>query len=233
MNNTTIYPLQAWGLGDIIFCQGLAKHWREEGKRVVWGVSPHYVEGLTMAYPDVTFLDDRLLKLDWNIKDKRPFLDGTIAPIRWSDSIMCVPYSQVMRAKYDMYGLDWQMWRDVMYKRTAVKEHDLYNQLTIQKEYNLISPYYGSRSQYRLNIEPDNGLPNIYMSSLPGYSLFDWSLLIEKATTIHAVSSSIVYLLELLNLQASEVHLYGREAIERDTWYKQIEYILTKEYEIH
>jgi hypothetical protein len=249
----TIYPLQEWGLGDIIFCQALSGHWIDQGHRVVWGVSPHFVEGLTRAYPEVTFLDSRLMKLDWNIKDRRPYLDGEIAPIRWADHILGVPYHHCMRAKYDMYGLDFNTWRDVKPERHNTpfdnKERLLFSEVSenyqrankldddalaavFNNGYNLISPYYGSGSQFKANIAPNNGLPNIYMTSIEGYSLFDWSAIIENATTIHAVSSSIVYLLELLSLNATEVHLYGRHH-EPKTWYKNIEYILTKKYETH
>lgn len=240
----TRYPLQRWGLGDIIFCQALAKYWIDNGDTVIWGVEPHFLEGLIRAYPQCIFLDKRILNIDYECKTHKPFADGIIEPIRWSDSIMNVPYSQVMSSKYSMYGIDFRTWRDVMYERSQMREvtlreimfskiHEQCKQLGLTEyTYNLISPYYGSGSQFKANIEPDNGLPNIYMSSIPGYSLFDWSLLLEHATEIHAVSSSIIYLLELLNF-TGKAHLYPREKIEPKTWYENISYLLTKNYVIH
>lgn len=235
---TTHYPLQSFGIGDCIFTAALGKHWVDNGGRVIWGAEPQFVEALSRAYPFITYVDKRVLSIDYNVKVRMPYADGTIEPIRWSDSIMKVPYWQVMRAKYDMYGLDFNMWRDVMYERDKDHEAQLYDMLVTlgyedpTKGYNLISPYYGSNSQFKAPIEVNNGLPNVYMSTIDGYSLFDYSTLIENATTIHAVSSSIVYLLELLSLNATEVHLYPRH-MEKDTWWKNIEYLCTKNYVIH
>lgn len=236
---TIHYPLQSFGIGDCIFTAALGKHWVEQGDRVIWGVEPHFVEALNRAYPFITYVDKRILSIDYNVKVRMPYADGIIEPIRWSDSIMKVPYWQVMRAKYDMYGLDFNMWRDVKPQRYLDKEYELANKLGITldgygnpNKYNLISPYYGSNSQFIAPIEVNNGLPNIYMNSIERYSIFDWQVVIENAFTIHAVSSSIVYLLELLSLNATEVHLYPRH-MEKDTWWKNIEYLTTKKYEIH
>lgn len=232
-NYMKIYPLQSFGIGDIIFCQSLAAHWRGEGYHVVWGTEPQFVEGLTRAYHDVTFLDKRVLNIDYNIKDKRPYLDGVIAPIRWADQILRLPYTDCMRAKYMLYDLDYNIWRrNAMPFRDIDKERKLAELLGATGEYNLVSSHFGSDSRFNANISVDNGLPNIEMRTMKGYSLFDWCYIIENATNIHTVSSSIVYLLEILKLQAKEVHLYGR-SIEPKTWYQNIEYLLSKKYIIH
>lgn len=197
---------------------------------------PHFVEGFNRAYPDVTFVDYKLVNINYDSKTEVKTLTHRILPIRFADQILHKPYYQCMRSKYDMYELDWKTWRDV--KPICDHAHALQLEIGLfgygaPVEYNLVSPYYGTTSQFKADIIPDNGLPTIMMFSLSGYSIFDWMDLISRATTIHAVSSSIVYLLELLDLQAKEVHLYGREAIEKDTWYRNIEYLLTKDYVIH
>lgn len=233
----TIIPQQFFGLGDCIFIQSLLKQ-VAEGNKILYPVLPQFIDGLQSAYPDVTFIDYRLLNINYESKQEVKTLNHRILPIRYANEIMRVDYSQCMSSKYSLYGIDFNTWRDVKPQRNK-REGELLASLNIGTDmngllnkFNLISPYYGSNSQFKLDIEPDNGLPNVYMSSIPGYSLFDWQLVIERATNIYAVSSSIVYLLELLDLKADEVHLYGRHH-ERDTWYKNIEYLLTKPYEIH
>lgn len=233
----TLIPQQFFGLGDNIFTISLLKQLCEAGDNILYPVMPQNVEGLQRAYPDVTFVDYRLLNINYENKHEVKTLTYRTLPIRYADQIMRVDYSHCMRAKYDMYGLDYNTWRDVKPMRDEDRENSLSwvfrgNEIPASGQYNLISPYYGSNSQFKLDIKPDNGLPNVYMSSVPGYSLFDWQLLIENATTIHAVSSSIVYLLELLDLRATEVHLYPRHH-EPNTWLKNIEYLLTKKYVIH
>lgn len=252
----TIIPQQFFGAGDAVWIQSLLKQLCEPGDKILYPILQQFVEGFNRAYPDVTFIDYKLLNIDYEKRTEVRTLTSRILPIRFADQILNRPYNECMRAKYDLYGLDWMTWRDVMYERDMKREWELSKQfdvigdapiftpdgkMTIEPlwhlprvgtPYNLISPYYGSGSQYKVNIEPDNGLPNIYMSSVPGYSLFDWSLLAENATEIHAVSSSIIYLLELLNF-TGKAHLYPREAIEPKTWYENISYLLTKDYVIH
>ena len=64
------------------------------------------------------------------------------------------------------------------------------------------------------------------MRSIPGFSLFDWSLVIEKATEIHTVGTSINYLIELLEIEGKEVVLYKR--LPDENHYENYDYILEK-----
>lgn len=57
-------------------------------------------------------------------------------------------------------------------------------------------------------------------------SLFDWATVIQKAAAIHTVNTSIIYLLEMLELEAPEVHLYQR-TIKGQT-FDNIKYILKR-----
>lgn len=235
-----IIPQQFFGAGDAIFIQSLLRQLCEPGDKILYPIMPQFVDGFNRAYPNVTFIDYGLMKINYDNKTEVRTKDMRILPIRYADQLLKVPYHRCMAAKYELFGLDWNTWRDVKPKRGMEwhvgKELNLYWDLMRADSpmggYNLISPYYGSNSQFKAPIEVSNGLPNVYMNSVEGYSLFDWSLLIENATTIHAVSSSIVYLLELLDLNATEVHLYGRHH-EKETWLKNIEYLLTKNYITH
>lgn len=229
-------PQQFFGAGDAIFIQSLLK---QLGGKVLYPILPQFVDGFNRAYPDVTFIDYRLVNVNYESKVEVQGDGYRVLPIRYADQILKQPYWTCMKSKYQLYGLDFNMWRDVKPQRYLDKEYELANKLGIAfdgygnpNKYNLISPYYGSNSQFKAPIEVNNGLPNIYMNSIEGYSIFDWQVIIENAFTIHAVSSSIVYLLELLELRATEVHLYPRH-MEKDTWWKNIEYLTTKKYEIH
>jgi hypothetical protein len=231
----TIIPQQYFGAGDAIFIQSLLRQIAQPGDRILYPILQQFVEGFNRAYTDVMFVDHHLIKVNYESKVELNVNGCRILPIRYADQILGVPYHHCMRAKYDLFGLDFNTWRDVRPKADHDKQRELYWRMVKEvdgTDYNLISPYYGSGSQFKADIAPNNGLPNIHMTSLQGYSLFDWQMLIENATTIHAVSSSIVYLLELLDLRAIEAHLYGRHH-EPKTWLKNIDYLLTKQYEIH
>lgn len=217
-------PLQSFGLGDVIFAQTLAKAF---GDPVLWGVEPPFVQGLQGGYPDVTFVPNYALNINYN-QQHHSEKDGLrIIPIRWADTILKVPYSQCMRAKYDMYGLDYNIWKqDATFE---MKDKGLKQLLNINEPYNIINEMFQSDFKGNKPIQVNNGARNIYIKYLDGISLFDWAYLLKDAVEIHAVSSSILYILELLPL-TNPLHLYPRPT---DPNYAQVDYLFTKNYILH
>ena len=212
-----IAPLQSWGLGDIIYCQTLANDWLKQGHKVVWGVKDVFVEGLQRAYPNITFVDWKTLPIDYNRQDEHDCGIYRVIPLRWNVEILGVPYSQCMSSKYSLFGEDWTRWREhAMWQRTPEKESELLQLLGIAPgdKYNLISDTYGSDMKLKVPITVNNNYKNVYLKHIPGFSLFDWAPVFEYATTIHVVSSSNIYLMEMLDLKAEEVKLYLRRPIE-------------------
>lgn len=231
----TAFIAQAFGLGDIIFSMGIAKYFMKQDYKILWPVQYAFLDQLKRAYPRINFVDvsqvaNRLMM----IKQRHTFEDDMlIVPIRWSDTIMKVPYKDVMKAKYDMYGLDWKTWKkDARWSRHYQKEKDLMGFLGIQPgdEYNLINKRFTGIHR-ELYIDVKNGLKNIYMTDAIGFSLFDWAGVMEKATTLHMVSTATLYMTEVLDLKCKENHLYTRKPIEPDLSY--VSYLLSKEYILH
>lgn len=228
----TIIPNQYFGIGDIIFEQTVVRN-IAGGEPIIWPVMPQFVEGLQRAYPDIAFCDMHSLSLDYNRKDEYTIRDMRVLPLRWADSICKVPYTDCMASKYLLYDMDWQTWKEkAMWQRDTEREEKLKALLQLPKEYNLINRTFGSESQLKAAINVENGLTNIYMRTVPGFSLFDWAGIIQGATHIHTVSTSIIYVLELLKLKASEVHMYPRHPIEAH--FKNVDYILqSHKYVLH
>jgi hypothetical protein len=140
-----------------------------------------------------------------------------------------------------MYGQNPEMWRQLYWERDSDKECDL--AAKVLPWYETIKIYY---DEYELICEEGgnitdggtfkkqmgtSGLPRIYLQRLEGYTLLDWSAIIENATIIHAVSSSSLYLFETLNLKAKEIHLYSRKAGQRD--FDMIKPLMSKNYILH
>lgn len=224
---------QFFGLGDIIFCQEIAWQYLREGHKVIWPVEPHFVEGLNRAYPDIVFIDKNKLNIDYENRSFYQSGETMILPLRFADSITKVAYKDCMRAKYLLVSKPLSSWRSqaALFQRSWISEYGLYANLNAKKKrYNLISPFFGSNSQFKASITVDNGLPNIELCTLPGRSLFDWVMLIENAAEIHAVNSSILYLLEVLNLEMP-IHLYQRLPVERG--FENVDYLFTKPYILH
>ena len=138
-----------------------------------------------------------------------------------------------MRAKYDLYSMDYRKWKDfASYKRDHARERILWDKFGLQEgePFNLVNATYRSDMQGSLEVDIENDYKFVQMKVIPGYSLFDYSLLIEKATEIHVANSAILYLLELLNLSAKAVHIYARK--EEGT-FPYVEYLMTKNYILH
>ena len=227
-----VCPLQYFGIGDIIFTQTLIRA-IAGSKPVVWGVLPQFVDGLQRAYPETAWVDYRSSGIDYNIQSDCIIDNKRLIPIRWADTLLGLPYSRCMAAKYDLYKLDWQFWKEAaMWEHDRENESRLFN-LVVKDDspYNLVNNVFGSNNQLRVNIKPNNGLRNVEMRTISGFSIFDWAGIIENATEIHTVSTSIVYILELMPIN-SPIHLYPRIPVEPD--FRNVDYILnTHKYTMH
>lgn len=228
--NKILFPIQSFGLGDFIFEMTLIREFIKEGYKVIWGVKEQFVEGLNRAYPDVTFVSENLLNIDYN--NKRDYEENGVRylPLRWTDSLCGVPYKFCMKSKYQFFNRDWEDWNtNAQYERDFKKEHDLFLRvlgLKVGEKFNLINTRFTTQEVGIVPIQVNNGLRNIEMSTIEGFSLFDWSLVIEYAETIHTVSTSIIYILELLELADKEVHIYVRRPNEQN--HQNYEYILRR-----
>lgn len=226
----TIIVNQPFGLGDIIFTQQLAKV-IAGGRTILWPVFPQFVEGLNRAYPDVKFIDWKKLPIDYDRTGQyETNLAGigpcTILPFRFACDMLHLPYDECMRAKYKLYGLDFEIWQDGAYwQRDMSFETALPTNLDIDifsDKYSLINRTFGSDNTLKVNITADG----IEMKPFDNFSLFDWALTLQNASAIHTVNTSIIYLLEMLDLKATEVHLYQR-SIPGQT-FSNIDYILKR-----
>ena len=228
----TTIPIQFFGAGDVIFEQTLVRY-LAKNTQIIWPVEPHMVEGFNRAYPDIAFVDRTKFNIDYERKDDYIQYSIRYLPLRWADQILKVPYRKCMSAKYELYGMDYNLWRQqAMWVRDREKEEELFQLLgCANTEYNLVNTFFGTNSQMQVLIAPVNGLKNIEMKTISGYSLFDWAKVIENATEIHVVNSAILFLLELLNLKAKRPNLYRRAPIETD--FRNVDYLFTKDYILH
>lgn len=225
---------QYFGLGDIIWGQSIAHNFIKNDYKVLWPVQPSLVEGLNRAYPCVTFIDHTWLNINFENKDFKEENGVRMLPMRYSEWLMGRQYRDHMKSKYEYLNMDWRTWKQhAMPVRYPEKEKDLRNAIGIKRgeKFNLIAVRYGSDGNHQINLNITNGFKNVVLDFVPGYSLFDWCSVIENATTIHAVSSSTLYLFELLDLQATEVHLYPRQPHEQNFDYTK--FLMTKSYILH
>jgi len=226
--------LQAFGVGDCIFAQGIAQHFIQQGYKVTWPVKPGFVAGLQKAYPQIEWLPDTLFKNEiFNIKSDSEIDGVRIIPIRWADSIIGVKPYLWMRAKFDMYGLNYKTWKvHAEYKRDNVRESILAQRYGVEPgmKFNLINTMYRTDGSGAIRPEIKNNFLNVRMEIIPNFSLFDYSWLIENAQEIHVANSAILYLLEILNFKG-DAHIYARK--EEGGGFPFVDYLMTKNYILH
>ncbi len=220
--------LQPHGIGDHIFCQSLVKQICDLDS-IMWPVLPHFIEGLKVAYPDIFWMPFGVFgpQIE-NCKQDRLINGNRIIPIRWADQLTKVLYKHCMRSKYYLYGLDWHSWRNFTFQRNHEAEQRLFERLGLKEgvPFRLINKRFTSLESKAVQIPESEEIQNIEMTSIPGFSLFDWSMVIEKATEIHTVGTSINYIIELLDIAAKEVVLYKR--LPDENHYQNYDYILER-----
>lgn len=227
----TIVINQPRGLGDIIFSMKAVLDFAK-GRRILWPVMPQFVN-IQKHFPQVEFIDWTKIKINYDINTEYQSEYGLVIPLRFSDSLCGVPYYQCMMSKYLYFNKDWHGWRHIFFITKPEDENNLYNMVLSQngikpgEPFNLINSTFRSDKSGKINIFPNNGLKNIVMSEIGGYTLLDWSKIIREAEHIFTVGTSINYLIELLDTKAKSINLYVRKPDEKD--FRNYEYILSKE----
>lgn len=228
---------QPRGLGDILFSMKAVLEFAN-GREIIWPVMSG-MDSIGKHFPGIKFVDWKELKINYDLNTEYESEYGRVIPLRFSDSICKVPYYDCMKSKYLYFKNDWTLWKDIGLVRDFSVELDLYldvlgkHGIAEGEPYNLVNTIFRTDQSGGVKINPDNGFKNVYMSEVKGFTLIDWSKIIENAEHIYTVGTSINYLIELLEVKAKSINLYVRRPDEVD--FKNYEYILdkTKPYILH
>lgn len=230
MNDKVCIIKQPAGIGDIFFCQKIAKSVQTEThyKRVIWPVASTYSYLSEYMIADgVEFVDETT-----NFPYKDVYNSGNVymvetdeylfVPLQTSDYVQktCKCHNNHLahgHMKYDFCNVDYSDWKDYFnFKRNDERENFLIEKigLDITKPYNLINNNCGTYPNYgkREDLVPNNKYSNVYMDFYEGVNLFDWIKIFENAVEIHTVETSTYYILEKLNLK--NVYIYAKPTPE-------------------
>lgn len=156
-------------------------------------------------------------------------------------SVMPVSPLSFMSRKYAFVGVSDHDWFDYLYiSRNLKKELDLYHEvLKISKDepYALVSQTFGTLGMttfmptilehYLKSESGKSGMRYVDLTFIDGFTLFDWSMVIENAKEIWTEGSAITWLSEKLNLKADTLNLHCRHGFHntelfykfRNNWY--------------
>lgn len=205
---------QFFGLGDILFIEPIYRHFHNQGYKVIAPVEDelywimHYINY-------VHFKKKSEFEYDYESIEQRQEGDTLHIPLRFAHPLYrgLEPHDGSQREnwmcdKYLYLGLDKDLWRTLKWDRSD-KEDSLYRMLGIKGKYNLINENFGGGFQ-KLEIDPNNDLPNVYVNKIDEFTLLDWAKVIENATNIYTVETSIIYMIEVLKTKAKELIMYPR-----------------------
>ncbi len=223
------------GLGDILFIMQIAQEEVAKGNRVIIPVESHYVE-ISKHFPGVDIVDMKTFPINYDIRHVYDADAYRVIPFRFANDILNVPYTDCMKAKYWFWDKcrggvvgdnGWMRWRNFKFTRDEVNEQILFEMLNPKNEpFNFINRHFRTNFSGKSPIKVNNGLLNIEMKPIKGFTLIDWSLILERSSNIHSVGTSINYLIEKLDINCP-IHLYKRLPEERD--FKNYDYILDQE----
>lgn len=210
---------QPCGFGDILFAQKIAKHYIDKGYQIVWPVIEEY-DFLKDYIPEIHWVswEDKKNFLTHNDKlpdniqfPKKEFYDPYLDHIFTDEFIYIngfkpIGNNRVMAFKYDNIGMSYYNWADyVKFNRNTEKENELfYNVLGIKdgEEYVFVNRQYQIRPTpqicERISLDPSHysGKRVVELQILPEFSAFDWCKVIENASEINMIETSLNYILE-------------------------------------
>lgn len=209
-HNRICYINQPISIREILFSEPIARYYHELGYKVMWPLESVY-SGMNKHSDYITFIDKKIMKLDYGHKDFFNMQDALIVPLRYSNELIGVSEEHKMKSKYDLWNMPINKWQEANWKRDKIAEDKLFSSILRLKDgekYNLVCEFLNRDFSKRLDIETGNNLKNVYLEKISNFTLLDWSKVMENATTIHTAPSAVMYWIELLNPKNKELHLH-------------------------
>lgn len=223
------------GLGDILFMVPMVRALMHEGNEVIWPVADHYFN-IAKHFPDINMMPKSTIDVPYQsmLAVNTPY--GKLLPYRFAMELMHRTLVQCMQSKYELYGHSWSMWRELTFLRDKEAEARLMKLMNLDcnkpQKYQLVNRYYGAPEGNRTitpELNPD--LTVVEMGTIEGFSLIDWCGIIEGASEIHTANTSLLYILEILDLKMP-IHFYKRH-LWGEQGYEHTQALYTKPYILH
>lgn len=221
---------QPAGIGDIFFCQKIARVMMQNKYQVIWPLRPDiawirdYIKDIYFPTTDDVFPGKDIYDqvAGYVIEDSGAFISTATADITHNDG-------KIMRSKYSMLGLDHDDWQEYfLFDRNLDKENELYyNVLKLEDD----SEFVFINNLYNTDIKDSNllskdqfDLPVVELEIINGFTLFDWCKVLEKAKKIHTINTSINYIIDVLDTSYDEYVIYAHDENNKT----EIDYLFKK-----
>ena len=223
---------QPAGIGDIFFCQKIARYMMHHGYQVVWPLMPSiswvkdYIHDIYFPTTEEEFPGKDIYQngSGFVIEDRGAFISTATADLTHNDG-------KIMSSKYSMLGMDHDDWSKFFYfGRNVDKENDLYYNILGLKdddEFVFINNLYNTDIRDSNLISKEQfELPVVELKIVDGFTLFDWCKVISRAEKIFTINTAINYLIEVIDTQYNEYVIYAHDESNKS----EIDYLFKKQH---
>lgn len=177
---------QPAGIGDVFFCQKIARVMMNQEYQVIWPLRPdivwirEYIPNIYFPSVDDVFPGKEIFDTaaGFAIEETGAFISIATADLTHNDG-------KIMSSKYSMLGIDFSDWQDYFhFDRNLDKENELYYNvlgLTDDAEFIFINNLYNTDIKNSNLFSKNNfDLPVVELKIIDGFTLFDWCKVLEK-----------------------------------------------------
>ena len=230
-----VVVIQPKNLGDIIFVMVIAQKYANEGHKVYYPVRSAILKfpSIQKNFPEIIFMRERQFPNYDKIHKANILEDDKYIYLPFIYNYLNKKMYDHMKYKYLLLNFPLDLWRSVKITRDLNSENKLINLLGIvpSEKFNLINKNYSRSKRSQIIITPDNNYRNIFLEKIEGFNLFDWIGVIEIATSIHTVHTSLHYILEVLPNITNDLHIYPRKEVGQK--HSLYDFLFKKEYVYH
>ena len=205
---------QPAGVGDVFFLQKMAHVYRKKGHEIIWPLRD-----------DIIWIADYISNIRWfklsewsqgpyrqlfnysgfSETEEFIYIDPSTA-----DRTFNTDPTRIMSAKFGLAGLDHTDWAKYFkFNRNREKERELYHDvLGIKEDYVYVNDITHTDLRKTSSLaKAKYDYPVIENRIVEGFTLLDWTMVLENAKEIHTVPTAVCFIVDVIDTEA-EVFYY-------------------------
>ena len=214
---------QPAGVGDVFFLQKIAHTYRQKGHEIIWPLRDDIV-WIADYIPDITWcklsewLQGPYGKLfnysGFAETEEFIYIDASTA-----DRTFNTDPTRIMSAKFGLAGLDHKDWvKYFKFNRNREKERELYHDiLGIKGDYVYVNDITHTDLRKTSSLANQKyDYPVIENRVVDGFTLLDWTLVLENAKEIHTVPTAVCFIVDVIDTDAQVFYYPNSERQYKD-----------------
>jgi hypothetical protein len=191
--------IQPGKVGDILIVLPIAKWYADRGHEVFWQMPQKYHELLSYVDYVTPVIDipkgSKTIDLSFGVNQ------NSAVHRHWMR--VRKNLKSFVELKYQLAGVPVSEFRNLVYNRNLQKEIELWDMVYPREDYILV--HSGSDYGRIIDIEGENV---VEFTPIEGYTIFDWRKVIENASEIHCIDSSLLNFVETIPDLTADLYYY-------------------------